>query len=376
HLQRTKAVVQQLTTTADVEMSGEYQYDLAALRGLLIPSAGDKIVVAGQGTRPFHFRGSVGQIIASTTVPAENRAPGDSSWSQLIAEASVGWDRLEAYGLVLGASEAHGVLEHGIVQFKPIRTTLNGGQLDLSSALRLQERNSVLTVDAGPVVKSSRISPEVCQSWLQYIAPLLANSTRAEGEFSLDLHRAAIPVNAPQNSDIAGVVTIHSAQVSPGPMAEQLVAIARQIETVMKRGSLNGSGGGRSTELILKTQRVAFVVVDQTVSHNGFQVEIGDVLIETSGVVGMEGSLQVIAEVPIRDSWVERDRYLASLKGQTLKFPITGTISRPKVDNRALTDIARQMAASAAGGLLDDAINKGVQKGLGDLFKQGPKQGR
>jgi hypothetical protein len=155
-------------------------------------------------------------------------------------------------------------------------------------------------------------------------------------------------------------------------MTEQLIGIAQQIEAIVKRKSLDATlTAARPTELNIDAQQVGFAVANQRVHHQGFHVEIGDVMIRTSGAVGMDGALQMVAEIPIHERWVERDQYLKSLQGQTLKIPITGSVARPSFDKRVLTDLTRQMAAGAASGVLQDAVNKGLQKGLDDLFKRG-----
>jgi len=365
NVQQVSAQVEEVSAKAIVDMAGQYQYDLAALSRLLLPASANAVRISGRGSHPFRLSGP----LADST----SASPGGSAWwTKLSAEAGAAWDSIDAYGLQVGKGEIEGRLSDGVVRCDPIQAALNGGRLNVSPVLQLTGNHKLLMVGEGRVLEQARITPQICQAWLQYVTPLLANATRAEGEFSVDLQRATIPLEVPRHSDVAGVLTIHAAQIRPGPMTEQLIRLAQQIEAIVKRKSLDATlTAARSTELNIDAQQVGFAVAKQWVHHQGFHVEIGDVMIRTSGAVGMDGALQMVAEVPVRESWVERDQYLKSLQGQTLKIPITGSVTRPKFDKRVLTDLTRQMAAGAASGVLQDAVNKGLQKGLDDLFKRG-----
>jgi hypothetical protein len=110
-------------------------------------------------------------------------------------------------------------------------------------------------------------------------------------------------------------------------------------------------------------------VADGRVEHGNFELQIGDVIVRTSGYVGFDQSLGLVAEIPIRDKWVARDKFLRGLAGQTLKIPIRGTLSKPQLDQRAIAWLGQQMIGSAASGLLEDVIDRGLQKGLDQLFR-------
>jgi hypothetical protein len=69
-----------------------------------------------------------------------------------------------------------------------------------------------------------------------------------------------------------------------------------------------------------------------------------------------------MAEVPVRDEWVAQDRYLAALKGQTIKLPISGTLSRPQVDQRALGELSKQAIREVGTNLLQDQLQRGLER--------------
>jgi hypothetical protein len=97
----------------------------------------------------------------------------------------------------------------------------------------------------------------------------------------------------------------------------------------------------------------------------------GDVLIRTSGSVGLDESLAIMAEVPIRDEWVTNKKYLASLRGTTIQIPLQGTLSKPRLDNRMLRELSARMIGGAARGVLQDEVNRGLQRLFGPAMQGG-----
>ena len=114
-------------------------------------------------------------------------------------------------------------------------------------------------------------------------------------------------------------------------------------------------------------QNVPFAVQQGRVHHQGMQFQIDDVLIQTTGSVGLDQTMQMVAQIPILDSWVGTSRWTQGLRGQTLQIPIGGTVSKPQVDNRALQQMSQQLVQQAAGA----AINQEVQGQVQGLLDKG-----
>ena len=116
-------------------------------------------------------------------------------------------------------------------------------------------------------------------------------------------------------------------------------------------------------------------MAENRVYHEGLQMAVKDVVIRTSGSVGTDQSISIVAEVPVRDEWLSRNQYLAALRGQTIKVPIHGSLTSPKLDQNALSQITQQAVSGAAnryiqGGVnqLDSELNKQLNRGLEKLF--------
>ncbi|MFP6612628.1 MAG: hypothetical protein VB835_09985 [Pirellulales bacterium] len=347
--------IEQLTTGPLASLRGVLHYDLDVVNDLVALYTGDNVHLTGRGKREFAFRGPL-----TATIP-DTAAETDHWIAKIVASAALDWDSIKAYGLTVGEGELAGTINDGLVQFSPLDLAFSGGRLRTTPMLHFPKDSPRLTLSKNSQIERARITPELCQSWLQYVAPLLASATRAEGIFSIELHNGDVPVTQPRDSNLTGDLTIHSAQVSPGPASRQIVAIAQQVDAILRRRAVQQS----SAMLNITNQVIPFEVRDRRVHHRDFRIEVGDVELRSGGSVGLDSTLALIVEIPIRDRWVERDPGLRPLRGQTLKIPIRGTLSKPKVDNRVLKNLAKTIAGGTVTNLIDDAL----EKGLDSLFK-------
>ena len=213
------------------------------------------------------------------------------------------------------------------------------------------------------MIESIRITPEMCDTWLKYVAPLLADATRIDGSLSVDLTHAHVPLNAPATGDIAGTVLVHSAQVRPGPVAAPFVSIAGQLRSLLRKQPLAALNDSTNTSALMTIQdgQVPFRMVQGRVYHENFQVVIGDVIIRTRGSVGQDQTLDMVADIPIQEKWL--DGVVAQvMRGQTLQVPIRGTLQQPDVDKRVFEQLARQLLSAPAQQVIQDQIFRGLNK--------------
>jgi hypothetical protein len=283
----------------------------------------------------------------------------------LQGNASYGWQSANIHGLLVGRGKLAATLEQGVIHFAPLEVPVSEGRFLGRPWIDLRNQAVSLCMEKGPLVENVRISPEMCSNWMKYVAPLLANATRAEGRFSVTLDGAKVPLADQTRSDAKGQLVIHSAKVGPGPLAQQILSIAQDVKSVIDGRPPGSTASQDSTWLIVPVQTVQFDVRDGRVGHQRLVVHAGDLQIVTSGSVGLDESLALVVEVPIRDQWVAGRKYVDALKGTVIKVPVHGTFSQPRIDNRALRDLSRQMLRGAAGRVLENELNRGLQQLFG-----------
>jgi len=348
-----------------VDLQGQVTYDLAKLAQRVLPPAGLRL--SGRDTQPFAVRGPLFESLSAAveTAAAAASVPRGLLPPALSGQGGLRWQSAEIFGIAVGPGALSASLAAGTLDLGEIETPVSQGTLRVTPHVHLNSAPPRVTLDAGQILTGVSISPSMCQGWLKYIAPLAADATRAEGKFSLSLAQAAIPVAQPAAAQVAGTLLIDSARIGPGPLTAPLVDLSRQIEAVV-RGRLPESTAPESiTWVALPQQQTQFQVRDRRVHHDRLTLQIDNAVIHTRGSVGFDQSLALVAQIPLQDAWLARDRRLAALQGMVVEIPVGGTLSRPQLDTRALEQLPAQVLRHTAAQLLEDGINRGLQQLLG-----------
>jgi hypothetical protein len=276
------------------------------------------------------------------------------------------WSGANVYGLAIGAGRVAAELADGAIRIEPLSLAVGEGRLTMAPHVRLDPEPAEITLPAGPTITNVRISPEVSEAMLKYVAPVLAGATQSEGLFSLELEMARVPLGEPWRADSAGKLTVHSVRVVPGPLANQWIGLAQQIETIARRrDAASRANKPPVTLLAVRDQQVSFRVLDGRVHHENMEFQVGDVTMRSSGSVGFDETISLTLQVPVQDAWIANEPLLAGFRGQTLQVPISGTLTRPQMDERAIASLGQQLLQGAAQQAIGGELNKALDK----LFK-------
>jgi translocation and assembly module TamB len=377
-LQATAAgQIEKLSTAAECNLGGSLNYDLAQVTPLLRPYLGNGIQLNGREQARFALAGKLldeGGARAQLTgavindpyragTPAALSNP--SHWSRRVrAQLELPWTGATVYGLPVGPGRLAAALGDGGVRLEPLSLAVGEGRLTAAPQVRFDPEPAELTMPAGPVITNVRISPEVSEAMLKYVAPVLAGATQSEGQFSLQLDGARVPLADTKRADSAGRLTVHSVKVVPGPMAQQWVGLAQQVEALAKRRDPAGLTNRQVTLLTIRDQQVNFRVVDGRVYHQNMEFQVGDVTMRSQGSVGLDETIALNLQIPVQDAWIAKEPLLSGLKGQSLQVPVSGTLTRPKMDQRAITSLSGQLIQNAAGQAVGNELNKALDKWL------------
>jgi hypothetical protein len=366
--------IQNVSANADATVTGTINYDLAQITPLLRPYVGRGIQLAGREQAHFALAGNLGVSTAtplqavSFSAQSEIRNPkSEIAWSRRVrAQLELPWSGANLYGLPIGAGRIAAVLGDGAIRIEPLSLAVGEGRLTAAPHVQLDPEPAEITHPAGPVITNVRISPEVSEAMLKYVAPVLAGATQSEGLFSLETAGARIPLDEPRRADSAGKLTVHSVRVVPGPLASQWISLAQQIEAVARRRDAQGLANKPPVTLLaVRDQQVSFRVLDGRVHHESMEFQAGDVTMRSSGSVGFDETISLTLQVPVQDAWIAKEPLLAGFKGQTLQVPITGTLTRPQMDSRAIASLGQQLLQGAAQQAIGGELNKALDK----LFK-------
>lgn len=364
--------IQKLSTVAQCDLNGTLNYDLAQVTPLLRPYVGAGIQLAGREQARFSLGGSLispnqlrAQTVALSPPSAIQNPQSTTPWSRRVhAQLELPWSGANLYGLPIGGGKLAATLGDGAARFEPLNLAVGEGQLTIAPIIRFDPEPAELTLPGGPVLTNVRISPEVSEAMLKFVAPVLAGATQSEGLFSLQLDGARVPLGETAKADSSGQLTVHSVRVVPGPMAAQWVGFAQQIEALIKRKEPASPSNRQVTLLNVRDQQVSFRVQNGRVYHQNMEFQVGDVTMRSQGSVGLDETISLTLEIPIQDDWVQREPLLAGLKGQSLRIPVSGTLKRPQMDQRAISSLTSQLLQKGAGQAVGNELNRALDKFL------------
>jgi hypothetical protein len=151
----------------------------------------------------------------------------------------------------------------------------------------------VLTVDQISSLERAELTPEMCRRGLQLIAPALSESTEVQGQVSLAVEKLLVPLAGPQRAEGSGRLVLHSVEAMPrSPWLAQVLGILQAA-----------LGANAPTRIRLADEaQVLFRLEDGRIHHEGMEFGLPELsrelLIRTSGSVGLDESLDLIVELP------------------------------------------------------------------------------
>jgi translocation and assembly module TamB len=262
--------------------------------------------------------------------------------------------------------------QHGICRFSPLDLVVNDGKLHLAPVINVGQVPILLTHPSGKIIDQINLTPELCHNGLKYAAPILADATQVDGKLSLEAQSVALPLSSLTSGSATGVLTIHRAQSRPGPLGLQITSGSEQLKSIISRKA-PADPNREQVWIEMSEQQIPIRLEQGRVHHQGMMFMVKDVMIRTSGSVGLDSSLNLVAEVPVREEWLGGNKVLAGLKGKAIQIPIVGTSSRPQIDPAFFANFAQQIGGSALEGLLQDKVggdlNNVINNGLDKLLR-------
>ncbi len=238
---------------------------------------------------------------------------------------------------------------------------------DVSIAYDQSGTSREVTIEPGKPLDHAALTPEMCHLGLKYVVPVLAHVAWTQGAVSLELDQCRIPLHDPQSAEVAGRLTIHS--VEAGLRESAVRDIVRQLATLGRPDSLPDA------LKLADNSVVSFRVHDGVVEHEDLAFGLPQVspqlVIRTHGSVGMDGTLNLVAELPAAGNWLGDGPLARVLQQQGVRLPIRGTLQAPKVslveEGESWTDVLSKIGGPA---LEDPAVVTDLLQQLQELRQQ------
>ncbi|MBA2116998.1 hypothetical protein [Bremerella alba] len=217
---------------------------------------------------------------------------------------------------------------------------------------RTDEQGPSILIPHATLMDRQQMTEEMCDDMLKFVAPVVNGVTKIEGEISLSLKDIRVPLADRQSSVGKGQVVIHKAQLTGTPLVQKITEFI---------------GLGPSVD-VFSDCTINFELADKQVYHEGLDFGVGNLRVRTRGFVGLDKSLNLIAEVPVPLNPTEEFSdgelplpLLSALRGKTIEIPIVGTLEKPIIDKQRL---GQSLMATAESTLRDFLKNDDIQLDL------------
>ncbi len=269
-----------------IRASGQCLYDAAMVAQKLQPYIGNNIQLSGRKQVPV-------EVVLTTGGPAT----ATSTLAGLQAATRIGWEQARVVGIDVGVADVPVSVTNGQLATNA-EIPVSGGKLRWDVKSDLTAPQTVIIQQPMTVLENVAITPQMCQSWLKYVTPLLAEATSVDGRLSLTLNQARYNIANINDQTIDGQLVIHSAVVGPGPLSNQVIGLVQQINAIRKN-QLASTVSSPQVWMQLPQQAIAFRMENGRVIHRDLKFSVGDVTLISSGAVGVDGRMDLNAAMPI-----------------------------------------------------------------------------
>lgn len=365
---RVSGTIRDLQGALLTDIQGNWQPNWAQLKPLVDASLGGLTSLDGVAGGGFQMQGPI-------LNPKAGQAGQPWLNPALKLATTAAWQSGQVLGLPVGPSQLDLQVADGLAVVRTGEIPFSNGIMRLSPQLDLRTEKTVLYLTPGKILEEVEMTPEICRAWLQFVAPVIAGATTAQGRVSVAVDRAQIPLDQMEAATVQGTVLLHEAGVGPGPVGQQLIQVVQRIKALAQGQPFSPTPAAANAQwLVFPPQQVGFAVQNGRIYNQGVEFRIEDIVIRTSGSVGLDHSMDMVAEIPVLPQWVGQGKLGSHLSGKSIKIPIRGSIHKPQLDGSIFKSLTQNLLKDSAGRLINQelqGLDNDVLGGLQGIFGKG-----
>ena len=333
-----QADITDLKAAKRLSSNGTIAYDLENLNNYLSMFGQSEYVLKGKSEKPYQINCSLA---------------GKSS-KEILATAlgQIGLyaDEVQAFGLVVQNIEVPVSISNGFAQIS-VSGNVNEGRFAVAPQADFTQDVPVMTMATNALVLDHvNLTGALADQLLAKIHPIFKGSTIVGGKVSLTLTEFNMPAGPGWETAtrFAGVLDLHEVKLGSSGILDLILEVARVSER----------------EHDLGDRQLTFVCENGKVTCSPISIKAEGYEIKMHGDIGLDQSLSYKVDVPVNEKMVSSDVF-EYVQGASITVPLTGTVSKPKMDKTIVQKNIGQLSKQAAGNL----IKKEAGKLLEGLFK-------
>ncbi len=324
----------QVGTNKVLDAKGTMQPDMGLVSDYLNKTGQSKVSFTGKKATPFTLK----------LVSKGDRW--EDPLKHLNFSGAVHVAAIEAYGMKLTPNDVP-VRVAGAAAGAKLESPANGGQLDLQPTVDMGQDPYILSFKENiDLLKDVQITQGLIDGLLAAIHPVFKDAVVPDGLLGLTMKHFSWPLSEKQRNraTFAGTLNLQGVRLNSTPFMADLLSLM----------------GISERQLQLADQDIAFEAKNGRIDLSPMTVEAQGYQLKMHGSFGFDETLDFIARIPVTEKMVGRDVY-PFLQGTTIKVPIRGTTSNPRLDQAAFRE--------ASGDLMQQALRKNLEQGAQNLLK-------
>lgn len=199
-------------------------------------------------------------------------------------------------------------------------------------------------VEKGTLVARQPLAVGLCNDVLKYVAPVLADVAQTSGNITIELDDWRLPWNDFGNGELSGRLTMHTVDVGPGPVVQNIVGSIKALPWI---GDLYRRLQLPDAVQLARESTVPFKMLPGgRIRHENLRFSVVDVVdVASHGSVGLDETLDLTTALGIHPPNAE-ERHLALLRvvtSQQWPVKIRGSLDKPVVDFSPLNQAWKEL---------------------------------
>jgi hypothetical protein len=268
--------------------------------------------------------------------------------------------------------------------------TLEAGEQQLLAQGQFEANGGTMSLTSRLDMRSAQAGQPAPKSTLK--ASLIGLNTNPEvGQLLRYLHPAFSALDASHSGDITGLLTCDLDLAYDAPLTQEMLD---QGFAALPIGPLQGSGRveiaeasfagsplvselmkllGKPANTPVQLRPLSFQIQNGRIAYqNPWDWTVEGMATQFQGSIGLDGSLEMEWVVPISAELVRKHKVLKGLIGTSMRIPIGGSITRPRLDIQGVVQaLAKTALEREFGNQLEDLLGKELGGLLGQRDQAG-----
>ncbi|NLB68849.1 MAG: hypothetical protein GX804_04070 [Lentisphaerae bacterium] len=330
-------------------------------------SAGNPVNLFGKADVDFDKAQSLLEELGLNEVLASGKSstmfklslPADANKETIAADANVEADftapSLTSKGLAIRDAAASLSATNGTTIID-VWGTVNEGKLKIVPSINLLDTPPVLTLpDNSVVLKDAEITQEFLENYLTRVHPVLGSSAIVSGNISIIANNLKIPLHADALTEMDWTVSANLRDT-------HLTASGILLDIVNTLGLKN-------RDIIITNQTINVACHGGRFYPDPLDISVDNEKLCAYGSVGVDGTLDYKIDVELSEKILGSSVY-KYIKDEVISLPVSGTVSRPSINSRAMREQIQRIIKNAASEISTEKLEEKLSDKLEGKIKE------